>query len=302
LRAFAGRTLGRLGDLRPGVSLRKDGLPDVAWCDVPAGEFLMGNSRETDAMADDSETPQHRVTLEGFSVSKYPVTNAQYDAFVLDGGYTKKWQHCWTKDGWRWKGDRSGPDKVGGGFGLANHPVVNVTWYESMAFCRWLGERSALPIALPSEAQWEKAARGIDARRYPWGAEITPEYANYDQTGIRTTSAVGIFPKGQSPYGALDMSGNVWEWCRTKWRDNYNAAADDNPEGTNWRVVRGGSFIDNDRYVRCAFRGRTSPAAVTGTSVSVWCCCRRHHDAGLWPSGLWHSESGLNPEYSSSRG
>ena len=107
LRAAAGRTLGRLGDPRPGVGLRPDGLPDIAWCDVPAGEFIMGNTKQTDDMAYDDEAPQHTEQIrDPYRISKYPITNAQFDAFVQDGGYTDKWRACWTAAGWAWKGDR----------------------------------------------------------------------------------------------------------------------------------------------------------------------------------------------------
>jgi formylglycine-generating enzyme required for sulfatase activity len=143
-----------------------------------------------------------------------------------------------------------------------------------MAFCRWLSEKLGMAVSLPTEAQWEKAARSDDGRRYPWGGELTPDHANYGETGIGETgigetgigetgigetTAVGIFPRGASPYGVLDMSGNVWEWCLTKWSYDYTTPADDNAEGDDWRVVRGGSFRDNERLVRCASRSWYNP-------------------------------------------
>ncbi len=98
-------------------------------------------------------------------------------------------------------------------YDLPNHPVMAVTWYEAVAFSNWLGKKLGRAVSLPSEAQWERAARHTDGRKYPWKGEITPDHANYDETGIGTTTAVGIFPKGAAECGALDMSGNVWEWC-----------------------------------------------------------------------------------------
>jgi formylglycine-generating enzyme required for sulfatase activity len=261
-RADAGNTLAKLGDLRPGVGLRLDGLPDIVWCDVPAGPFTMGSTKE-----------QAKVNLPAFQIGKYPVTNAQYAAFVRDGGYTSKWRKCWTQAGWEWRGDRTEPDTFGGVFDLPNHPVVVVTWYEAIAFCRWLTERLRMvkvirpnqSVTLPSEAQWEKAARGPltgsgGGRVYPWGDEPDPNRANYDETGIRATSVVGCFPDGVSPYGALDMSGNVWEWCTTKWQDSYKNYKDDNEiEENDRRVLRGGAFDDDGNLVRCAFRYRRDP-------------------------------------------
>lgn len=167
-------------------------------------------------------------------------------------------------------------------FNLPNHPVVGVTWYEALAFSQWLNQQlkatgfrfqvlrdgkceaitlepEIWQIRLPKEAEWEKAARGTDGRIYPWGEEIDPERANYDATNINATSAVGCFPLGESPYGVLDMSGNVWEWCQTKWRDSYKEQADESLEGSDPRVVRGGSWIDDPRDVRCAARCRYSP-------------------------------------------
>jgi formylglycine-generating enzyme required for sulfatase activity len=107
---------------------------------------------------------------------------------------------------------------------------------------------------------------GTSSRRYPWGDAIIPDHANYDATGIGTTSAVGIFPKGKSPCDALDMAGNVWEWCLTKWRNNYKTAADDDPEGDALRVQRGGAYWNDSDVVRCAFRNRYYPDRWTGIS------------------------------------
>ncbi|MEA3308174.1 MAG: formylglycine-generating enzyme family protein [Chloroflexota bacterium] len=115
-------------------------------------------------------------------------------------------------------------------------------------------------ITLPTEPQWEKAARGTDGWIYSWGDEPDPQRANYVETGIGTTSAVGCFPGGVSAYGVEDLSGNVWEWCRTKWEGNYEDYQNDNDvQGPDHRVLRGGSFGDNERCVRCASRNLVNP-------------------------------------------
>ncbi len=267
LRAATGRTLARLGDPRRGVGLTLAGLPDIAWCDVPAGEFIMGSDEF------DDEKPPHQLTLPAFQISEYPITNTQFAAFVQDGGYISKWRHCWTDTGWKWKGGRTEPDRAGGAFDLSNHPVVMVTWHEAAAFCNWLGEKLGFKVSLPTEVQWEKAASWEEGnkeisrqgpagrkRRYPWGDQITPDHANYDETGIGATTAVGIFPKGKSPYGALDMGGNVWEWCLTKWRENYEPPPDDDLAGDAWRVLRGGAYYSDQNRVRRACRLRNFSA------------------------------------------
>jgi formylglycine-generating enzyme required for sulfatase activity len=250
--------VGAGGDPRLGVGLRDDGLPDIAWCKVPAGSFLMGGGDE-----------QHKVRLSAFRIARYPVTNAQYAAFVQDDGYTERWRDCWTQAGWEWKEDRTGPETYGGVFDLPNHPVMGVTWYEAIAFCGWLtaklrgignlGEDEA--VTLPSEPQWEKAARGTDGRIYPWGGEADPNRANYDETGIRATSAVGCFPGGASPYGCLDMAGNVWEWTRSLYKPYpYNAAdGREDPDAEGVRVVRGGSWFVALVSARCSVRNWDSP-------------------------------------------
>jgi len=253
-RASAGRVLGLLGDRRSGVGLGSDGVPEIAWAEVPEGSFLMGSGRD-DEIAYDDEKPQRQIELPAFQISGYPVTNAQYRAFVEDGGYTEQWRECWTEAGWKWKGERSGPnDELPPEFLLGNHPRVNVSWYEAVAFCGWLGERLGIGVRLPTESEWEKASRGPDGRSYPWGDQFDASRCNALETEIGRTSAVGCFPSGASPYGALDMSGNVEEWCSTKWRKSYEEPADENIRENASRVLRGGSFVNAQWYVRCAVR------------------------------------------------
>jgi len=290
-RALAGQLLARLGDPRPGVGLRPDGLPDITWCGVPAGPFLMGSDKAKDSQAYDDELPQHEVNLEGYRIGKYPVTNAQYTAFVAAGGYGER--RYWTEAGWQWKEDRTEPDSYGGVFDLPNHPVVMVTWYEAIAFCCWLTERLREAgrievdeeVTLPTEAEWEKAARGTDGRIFPWGGDADPNRANYGDTGIDTTSTVGCFPGGVSPYGVEDLIGNVWEWCRTKWQESYEGYRDNNDlKGSDPRVLRGGAFSSSGRLVRCAARGMSDPGSMSGSfgfRVVV---------APGFPSGLWSSD------------
>jgi formylglycine-generating enzyme required for sulfatase activity len=150
-----------------------------------------------------------------------------------------------------------------------NRPVVGVSWYEAMAFASWLAAQLDIPIQLPTEAEWEKAARGNDGRIYPWGDEWDPERANTRETDIGQTSTVGIFPAGASPYGCLDMSGNVWEWTLSLWGqqdarpdfgypyDPSDGREDPNTKGT--RIIRGGSWASSRFKARTAFRGTADP-------------------------------------------
>ncbi|MCP4401593.1 MAG: formylglycine-generating enzyme family protein, partial [bacterium] len=251
-RALAGNLLAVLGDPRPGVRLRKDGLPDIEWCEVPAGEFLMGEDEDL-----------KESSLPAFHISRYPVTNAQYRAFIGDGGYSERWKHCWTDKSWNWRREEhiSEPDWWGGEFDLPNHPVVGVSWYEATAYCVWFTERlqetgsltEDRKIRLPNETEWEKAARGPDGRIYPWGNEIDPEFANYNDTDLGATSAVGCFPRGQNRHGCEEMAGNVWEWCQ----DLYDSSG-------SGRVIRGGYWRDGARHCRAAFRSGDAPGHRSG--------------------------------------
>jgi len=300
-RALAGRTLAVLGDPRPEVLT----LEAMQFCRVPAGNFLMGDGEE-----------QHENTClhYDFWLGRFPVTNAQYSFFVKDGGYGKEkfWAEAVKEGFWkqgkfkgRWDNDfRDRPYELGIPYGYPNHPVVGITWYEALAFVRWLTEKwkEMLPekwaVRLPSEAEWEKAARGglkipekplsvsvkdfrtfisqnadsdlpkkpNSERIYPWGNEEDIHCANVKESGIESTSAVGAFAFGKSPYGCEDMSGNVWEWTRSL-NGEYPYDPNDgreNPEkvtADSWIRVRGGSYYIEFKYkyARCGFRDWLDP-------------------------------------------
>jgi formylglycine-generating enzyme required for sulfatase activity len=237
---------------------------------VPPGPFLMG-TREEDIPSllerfgperrwYEGEMPQHEVVLPGYWIGRYPVTNETYREFIEGGGYQTR--AYWTEAGWKWKGSRMQPaywdDER---FSDPQQPVVGVTWYEAMAYCHWLSEKTGVPVRLPSEAEWEKAARGTDGRIYPWGDERPDENrCNFGYYVWRPTPVGKYSPQGDSPHGCADMAGNVWEWCATKWEDNYrDYKGDDDPEGDALRVVRGGCFDVFPRLARCAFRDFARP-------------------------------------------
>jgi formylglycine-generating enzyme required for sulfatase activity len=197
---------------------------------VPEGEFTMGSD------VDSYEQPIHKVTLDAFWIDQTEVTNANY-AKCVDAG------NC-------------GSPSYGDHFNNSNyenHPVVFVNWYQANAYCSWAGRR------LPTEAEWEKAARGTDGRTYPWGENIDRTFANYDQNqNVGDTSAVGSYASGQSTYGVYDMAGNVWEWTADWYGDTYYSQSPSSnplgPDSGDLKVVRGGSWDVSRYYVRSAYR------------------------------------------------
>lgn len=248
-RVEAGRHLAVLGDPREEVLLPEK----MQFIEIEPDSFVMGEGDE-----------EYTHTLDyPYAIARYPVTNAQYRAFVEAGGYGKEryWVEAAAAGFWKdgaIKGrfddsPRKEAKDYGTPFNLSNHPVVGVTWYEALAFCRWLTDffqdQGLLPsdrqASLPSEPEWERAARGRDGWSYPWGGNPDPDMANCFETGIGTTSAVGCFAAGASPDGVEEMSGNVWEWTRSLQRP--------------LRVVRGGSFLSNDLGARGARRLRDLP-------------------------------------------
>ena len=222
----------------------KDGAEMVL---IPAGEFIMG-SRE---WYNDERGP-HKVYLDAFYIDKYEVTNAQYKKFVRETGHriplnrTDPRYDLWSKDG-------DFPPEI------ARQPVINISWEDAAAYAKWAGKR------LPTEAEWEKAARGTDQRRYPWGNEPPDaERAHFNLVwkGKKTLLDVNSLPAGASPYGVMNMAGNVAEWV-ADWYDPhyYKSSPQKNPQGGmgTYRVLRGGSYMSPDFYLRCSDRDFDMP-------------------------------------------
>ena len=269
-RAQAGIILGKLGDPRPGVGL-KEGLPDLAWLEIPPGRFAMGGQGGLQA----GEGFPCGLIRQPYRLSRYPITVAQYEVFINEGGYEPRGEGFWTKAGWQWREAQKivGPETYEAAFQTPNHPRVGVSWFEAHAFCQWLTVRLRAAgrisnhdsVCLPSEAEWERAARGAQGRTYPWGGDEADiaQRCNMGRTGVGHTSAVGVFPKGDAECGAADLAGNVWEWCRTLYREygrDYEAKVSDTPEAEGARVLRGGSwYFDNPDNLRCSNRVGSGP-------------------------------------------
>jgi len=217
-----------------------DGMPLVC---VPAGDFLMGSTGDTG----NSEKPQHTVYMDAYWIDQTEVTNAQYARCVAAGD-------CQAPG----SVESNHRDNYYGNSKYADYPVIYVSWDDAVAYCEWAGR------ALPSEAEWEKAARGTDGRIYPWGNQVPNSGLLNFNMNIGDTTAVGSYPDGVSPYGALDMAGNVWEWTQDWYDENYYSSQTTwrNPAGPSsgdGRVVRGGSWVNNSRNVRAANRGWFAP-------------------------------------------
>ena len=253
IRFQAGDILGYLGDPR----LQKDTMVLVE-----AGEFIRGSKRR---QGEKRERPQKKIYLDSFMIGRYPVTNQEFKEFVDDGGYQK--EEFWASEGWQWREEENiqepefWHDRKWNGL---NFPVVGVSWYEAAAYCKWLSHITGKQYRLPTEAEWEKAARGIDGSEYPWDNGFDKKKCNSDELGLGRTSPVGMFPEGKSPYECLDMAGNVWEWC-FDWSDDeyYEKSPDRNPQGPSRgarRVLRGGSWIRRSHRCRSAYRLGPPPA------------------------------------------
>lgn len=238
-RAEIGKKLDQFGDPRPGVGLGSEGLPDIAWIEIPPGQIKL--------LAVD-----HVFDVQTFYLAKYQVTNAQFSAFInADDGYQNKewWQDFQKSNGpapSRWR--------------ESNCPREEVTWYEAVAFCRWLSHRTGNHIHLPTEWEWQQAATGGQQLfEYPWQGLWTEGKCNSKTSWLNRTSSVGLYPNGQSPHGLMDMAGNVWEWCLNKFENPERTdslildATDDN------RVCRGGAWFTSTKNMRLLHRANDPP-------------------------------------------
>jgi formylglycine-generating enzyme required for sulfatase activity len=250
-RIEAAEALGSVGDSR---------LEGGNWIAIPAGTFRMGaqskrkNGRNYDPEASDEESPVHEVRLRAFRIGRFPVTVQEFAVFMDSGGYETR--RYWAAGGYC---EFQQPDGWEGQRLHLNRPVTGVSWFEAAAYCAWAGGR------LPTEAEWERAARGPKSSRFPWGDEpaLDPSWANYrhrDSPGSPTP--VGVFPAGNSTEGISDLLGNVWEWC-TDWYGEYSEETAEDPAGPpngKYRVMRGGSWNNDPQYVRVSYRDGGVPA------------------------------------------
>jgi formylglycine-generating enzyme required for sulfatase activity len=236
------------------------GLPWPAFVEVPAGRFVMGSDARLDPLAFDNERwspteAQGTVDLPTYYITRHEVTVAEFGAFTRAAGYHVDERAL-----------RAPPD----------HPVTFVSWPDALAYCRWLDAqlraasdappdiaralRDGARVSLPSEAEWEKAARGADGRVFPWGNEPRRDRANFES---HEPAPVGRVPCPECPYGLVDMAGNVWEWTRSPFQPYPYDPADDraNLDADALWVMRGGHYADTARNVRAATRGAADPGA-----------------------------------------
>ncbi len=224
------------GNAEAGAEPRINPLDEATYVFVPASDFLMGSFD-----GESNEQPQHTVSLDSYWIGETEVTNAQYQRCVTAGA-------CSPPDNSNWQSTAQ-----------ADHPVTDVSWHQAKAYAEWAGGR------LPTEAEWEKAARGTDGRIYPWGhAAPSATLLNFNNN-VGDTTPVGSYLDGASPYGALDMAGNVWEWVGD-WYDSgyYASSPGTNPTGPSsgqYKVLRGGAFDNDGSNVRAAFRVGFNPTS-----------------------------------------
>lgn len=206
--------------------------------EIPAGPFTFGSDA-----GEDDEAPSQQIDLPAFEIDIFEVTNVDFQQFVEATGYVTEAEKRGSSG---WRAYTEGKDR---------HPVVKASWNDAVAFCEWAGKR------LPTEAEWEKAARGADGRAYPWGNDWDSAKVNGKDYGLRGTAVVGSFGAGASPYGVQDMAGNVWEWT-AGWYKAYPGSTYQDPfYGERFRALRGGGWFEAKENLRTTNRSANVPEA-----------------------------------------
>ena len=224
----------------------KEVLPMLQWCDIPHGTVTVSS-----IVGADEDFGEMTVPVDNFVMSKYPVTNAQFDIFArAEDGYKNSRWWTFSEHAQRWF--KLGKGVADARFSGEQHPRENVNWYEAMAFANWLGSLLKMKVALPTVAQWQRAAQGDDDRYFPWGDEYNEEHCNTLETGLKMTTPVDRYHQGASPYGVYDMAGNIWEWTM-----NTAAAAEEGRDHR--RAVAGGSFVSPCDRAQTSFRYYLDP-------------------------------------------
>ena len=236
-RASLGDRLAEIGDPRQGIGLEENGLPDINWRVIPDGRVRLRDAAEMD--------------VPGFKIASYPVTYQQYLAFLEhpDGFRNPDW----------FAGLAVHPRDPGRQFRpIPNHPAENISWYDAVAFCRWLSAMSGIEVRLPADWEWQLAASGSgDGSRYAWGEQWDNDGANTLESGLGRSVAVGLYPHGATAEGVHDLHGNVWEWCLNSLSETAIEVIDYASNGA--RVVRGGSWLVAPTFARSSFRGWDDP-------------------------------------------
>lgn len=243
-RAQISERLNEIGDERYGIGVDADGIPDFAWCDVSLGEVVLSTEK--------TELPRHELHFEvaPFRISKYQVTYAQFEAFLTaDDGYH---QDIWWQGIGRHRNDPSQPRP------FANHPAEFVSWYDATAFCRWISNKLGYEIRLPTEWEWLTAAGGghFDFQ-FPWGETYDENVSNLRDSQLLRTTAVGMYPASISPFGVLDMTGNVWEWCSNELEIPTNIDHSSKKK----RALKGCSCLTRNRKAHLSYRAGNYPNA-----------------------------------------
>jgi formylglycine-generating enzyme required for sulfatase activity len=248
-RQTIGSYLAALGEPRPGVGLSGQGIPDIEWADIPGGRMQV----EVEVKGW-FRVSQRFVVVEvrPFRIARYAVTNVQFEAFIkADDGYHNQ--------GW-WNDIQRSEEPIPASWKEDNCPRENVSWYEAIAFCRWLSLRLGSTVRLPTEWEWQQAATGGDTNReYPWPGGWDAARSNNLESGLNRTTAVGVYPNGATVQGVLDMAGNIWEWCLNKYEKAHDQSAARIDESGGQRVLRGGSWYTRPVFLHASNWDRSYP-------------------------------------------